>query len=73
MLRREKSKRMSKIKGGYLTCFQAAEQLGFSPDHVRRLIIQGKIKATKLGNFWLILPKDIAHVTRKRKSPLKEA
>jgi excisionase family DNA binding protein len=57
---------------GYLTTAEVAEILGFTPDHVRRMILDGKIKAVKLGNNLLIKPKDIKDIKRLRKSPLKE-
>jgi len=57
---------------GYYTSAEVAEMLGFTPDHIRRLIMDGKIKAVKLGNNWLIKPKDIKDIKRLRKSPLKE-
>lgn len=54
------------IKDKYLSSAEAARLLGFTPDHVRRLIIQGKIKAEKVGHNWLVKPKDILHVRRIR-------
>jgi excisionase family DNA binding protein len=51
----------------YLTSHEAARLLGFCPDHVRRLILQGKIKAVKLGHSWLIKPSDLKKVKRLRK------
>jgi len=57
---------------GYLTTAEVAEILGFTPDHVRRMILDGKIKAVKLGNNLLIKPTDIKDIKRQRKSPLKE-
>lgn len=52
----------------YLTSAEAATALGFTADHVRRLIIKGKIKAVKLGHNWLIKPTAILHIKRLRKS-----
>ena len=57
---------------GYLTTAEVAELLGFTPDHIRRLVMDGKIKAVKLGNNLLFKPKDIKAVKRLRKSPMKE-
>lgn len=50
-----------------LTSKMAAEMLGFTPDYIRRLIMEGKIKATKLGHDWIFTRKDIAHIKPKRK------
>ncbi len=58
---------------GYYTSAEVAEMLGFTQDHIRRLILDGKLKAVKLGNNWLIKPKDLKHIKRLRKSPLKDS
>ena len=55
-----------------LTSAMAAKILGFTPDYVRHLIVQGKIKADKLGHDWIIAPRAIAHIKRQRKSTNKE-
>ena len=43
---------------------EAADQLGISQDHVRRLLEQGKIEGKKLGRDWVVLSLDYK---RKRK------
>lgn len=58
---------------GYLTTAEVAEQLGFTPDHIRRLVMDGKLKAVKLGNNLLFKPRDIKDIKRIRKSPMKES
>ena len=60
------------IKDKYLTTFDAAAILGFTPDHVRWLIKIGKIKADKIGTMWVIAPKAITHVKRLRKPNKKD-
>lgn len=60
------------LKDKYITSFEAAKILGFTPDHVRRLIGEGKIKAIKLGNNWLIEPHDLKDVKRVRFTKPKE-
>ena len=45
----------------------AAKELGFTPDYIRRLIMEGKIKAEKLGRDWVMTRKAIAHIKRLRK------
>ena len=57
---------MIKNRVGYLTSNETAKLLGFSQAHVRRLIMNGIIKAEKLGHNWLIKPKDIANIKRRR-------
>lgn len=56
----------------FLTSAMVAEKLGYTPDHVRRLILRGKIKAEKAGHDWIVLPKDIARFKRLRKAKTKE-
>lgn len=50
----------------YITSAEAAKLLGFTPDYIRKMISQGKIKATKMGNSWVFMPKDIKHIKRVR-------
>lgn len=38
---------------------QAAELLGYSLSHTKRLILNGKIKAEKVGSYYVINEKDI--------------
>jgi excisionase family DNA binding protein len=57
---------MIKNRANYLTSFEAAEVLGFTPDHVRKLIARGKIKAEKLGHIWIIHKKSLHKVRRQR-------
>ncbi len=58
---------MIKNRGNLLTNAAAAEILGFSEDHVRRLVREGKIKGQKVGGIWLIYEKDLAKIKRQRK------
>lgn len=55
----------------YLTSLEAANILGFTPDHIRKLIASGKLKAEKLGHNWLIKMKDLSKIKRKRHCPHK--
>ena len=57
---------MIKSKSNYMTAAQAAEILGFSHDHVRKLINQGRIKAEKLGRNWIIERKNLEKIHRQR-------
>jgi excisionase family DNA binding protein len=43
----------------YLTVTQAAEMRGVSRQAVLESITRGTLKATKVGNQWLVHPKDI--------------
>jgi len=53
---------MSKL----ITTSLAAKMLGFTPDYIRRLILDGKIKAEKLGHNWVFTEAAIKHVKRIR-------
>jgi len=55
-------------KKRYLTASEAAHELGFTATHVRRLIYQGRIKAVKIGNQWMIEPRAIKGIERVRNS-----
>lgn len=48
------------------TTQMVADKLGFTPDYIRRLIMDGKIKAKKLGSNWVMEKKDFAHIKRQR-------
>ena len=58
------------IKDKYLTSKEVAKILGYVPAHIRRLIIQGKIKAEKIGHTWLISSKAISHIVPKKGNDL---
>lgn len=36
------------------TIQEASEETGYNPEHLRRLIRQGKIDGAKVGTFWLV-------------------
>ena len=63
---------MTTKSSNLITSFQAAEILGITPDYVRRLISYGKIKATKLGNNWLINRNQLGKIKRIRFPRSKE-
>lgn len=60
------------ITANYITAAEAAETLGFSKDHVRKLINQGRIKAEKLGRNWIIEKKNLEKIHRQRSPRTKE-
>lgn len=64
---------MIKNKNDYVTSAEAAKLLGFSPDHTRRLMAEGKIEAEKLGRSWIVKTKNLANIKRQRRpKQLKE-
>lgn len=64
---------MIKSKDNYLTSAEAARALGFSHDYVRKLILQGKLKAEKLGRNWIIEKRDLRKIHRQRFPRTKES
>jgi excisionase family DNA binding protein len=48
---------------------EAAEKLGLSEAHTRRLLEQGKIAATRVGKTWVVLD---LNYKRKRKPKTKQ-
>ena len=63
---------MTKNKFNYITAGEAAESLGFSKDHVRKWINQGRIKAEKLGRNRIIDRKNLEKIHRQRFPRKKE-
>lgn len=57
---------MKRTNDNWVTTSQAARLIGFHPDYVRRLILSGKIKATKLGRNWVIRESILGKVKRQR-------
>ncbi len=63
---------MKKKLNDLMTVSQLAKMVGFTPDHVRKLLQDGKIQGEKVGNSWLISKKDAALLERKRFRRKKE-
>ena len=64
---------MIKNKTNYLTSAEVADLLGFSPDHIRKLILKGTLKGEKLGRNWIVNKKELQKVQRKRHPRTKES
>ena len=60
------------LKNRYLTCAEAGRLIGCTPDHIRHLIVKGKIKADKVAHMWFISPKSLGKIKRLRYSKAKE-
>lgn len=56
------------IKDKYYTTVEAGLLVGFTPDHIRKLILDGKVKAEKIGKTWVIKQKDVKLIKRKRRN-----
>jgi excisionase family DNA binding protein len=63
---------MIKNTANYLTSLEASKLVGVTPDHIRKMILRGKIKALKLGHNWLIQRKELAKINRQRFPRKKE-
>lgn len=50
-----------------LTSAQAAALIGYTPDHLRRLLIAGKVRGKKYGRDWQIRPLDIWGIVPQRR------
>lgn len=59
-------------KSKLITTAMAAKILGFSPDYVRQLITEGKIKAEKMGHDYLLTEYAIRNIKRLRFPKVKE-
>ena len=42
-----------------ISATEAAERLNVTPTRIRAMISSGRLKATKVGNMWVINPKDL--------------
>ena len=49
-----------------ISAADAAKRLNVTSSRVRKMIASGRLKATKVGNMWLIDPKDL-EVVKDRK------
>jgi len=48
----------------YISSAEAGAILGVDSSRIRVLVAQGRIKATKFGNVWLVDPKSVAAFRR---------
>lgn len=54
---------------GTIGTTEAAKRLGISPRRVAAMVTQGIIKASKIGNTWIIEDAEIARVQRSKRPP----
>jgi excisionase family DNA binding protein len=47
---------------------EAAELYGFSQDYLGELARRGRLKAQKVGKFWVTTPQDVENFIRSRKN-----
>lgn len=51
-----------------LTSIEAAQQLGYTVQHVRRLIRQGILHGQKLGRDWIVDEQSVADMVERREN-----
>ncbi len=45
-----------------LTAQEAAEQLAYHPDHLRRLLRTGRVKGERIGQMWIIDHQEVERI-----------
>lgn len=63
---------MKQTKTKLISTTMLAARFGFSSQYIRKLIAEGKIRATKIGHDWIIDEKEVRHLKRKRHHKVKE-
>ena len=53
----------------YITVRQAAAQMGLSKQRIVQFIAAKMLPAVRLGNAWLILPKDLVPLRKRKTRP----
>jgi len=54
---------------GLITVNQAATLLEVTPARIRQMLAEGKLKATRVGRFWIINPASLRREMGKREHP----
>jgi len=55
----------------YLTTSEASETLGYTIQHTRRLVREGRLQGAKMGRDWMILRESLAeYVAQTNMAPL---
>jgi len=63
------------VIGEHLTTKDAAERLGYTVQHVRRLIREGRLRGSRVGRDWLVARDSVDRYVADRetlKLPIKE-
>lgn len=53
-------------KDRLISLAEAADRYGFNADYLRQLSIRGRLKAQKIGKFWVTTPNDVEEFIRSR-------
>lgn len=55
----------------YMTTSEASETLGYTTQHTRRLVREGRLQGTKMGRDWILLRESVVeYVARSNTAPL---
>jgi excisionase family DNA binding protein len=55
----------------YMTTSEASESLGYTVQHTRLLVRQGRLRGAKMGRDWVVLRESVAeYVTQSNTTPL---
>ena len=52
-----------------MTVNDVAEMLEVTPQYIRKLCIDGRLKGTKIGHQWLFTPEAVEEFKKTRRSP----
>lgn len=54
-----------------MTTSEASKALGYTIQHIRLLVRQGRLRGSKIGRDWMILRESVVdHLTRREMAPL---
>jgi len=56
------------IMTDFITSAEAAERLGYTVQHVRRLIRQGTLEGEKMGRDWIVEARSVVNLLGKREN-----
>ena len=60
-------------KNEYMTTSEVSETLGYTVQHTRYLVREGRLQGTKMGRDWLIVRESVAEYVVHRSAQLPEA
>lgn len=63
---------MTKLADKIITTTKAAQILGVAQSYIRQMILEGKIKAEKVGTDWMMTEKSLKNFKRQRKKSVRE-
>lgn len=52
----------------HITAQEASERLGYTVQHVRRLLREGELEGTKIGRDWVVVEESVAEFATRREN-----